>query len=220
MKYLIEYKNKSKEYFFFERAEMLQFLPKEADRILDVGCGAGSFGLLIKKSFPKKEVWGIEPDLASFQIASTRLDNTINSLFNNEVLEKIGKQKFDLIFFNDVLEHMLDPQDALLLCKKILNQGGFIVASIPNFLFIENLHELIVKKDWEYKDAGILDKTHLRFFTRKSMIRLFSENGYEVLQVEGINTIKNRYLRMINFFSIKQYTEFAFQQFVLVSKIK
>ena len=76
---------------------------------------------------------------------------------------------FDVVIFNDVLEHFENPWAVLENVKTKLNASGVVVASIPNVAYITNLVELILKKDWRYKpEGGILDKTHLRFFTKKS----------------------------------------------------
>ena len=86
---------------------------------------------------------------------------------------------------------MSDYEDFLNSIKnKLINDGSFI-ASIPNVRYLKNLFELLVKKDWEYKNGGILDKTHLRFFTKKSIVRTINENGFLVELIFGINPFGN-----------------------------
>ena len=92
---------------------------------------------------------------------------------------------------NDVLEHMFYPKDNLKLLHAKLNSNGKIVASIPNFRYIKNLFQIVVKGKWNYTDSGILDYTHFRFFTQKSILSLFQDSGYEVAVIKGINKTKS-----------------------------
>src|ERR1019366_10679707 len=96
-------------------------------RVLDVGCGAGAFGGALKKKFGC-EIWGVEPDLKSCGKAATRLDRAVHGRFDDKLGLPPGY--FDCIFFNDVLEHMVDPAAALRLAQKFLAPDGKIVASI------------------------------------------------------------------------------------------
>lgn len=86
---------------------------------------------------------------------------------------------------------MPDHDKFLIEIKKKLNNKGVIVGSIPNVRYIKNLRDLIFKKDWKYKNAGLLDKTHLRWFTEKSLKRNFSQINYTIERFYGINSILN-----------------------------
>jgi hypothetical protein len=68
-----------------------------------------------------------------------------------------------------------------------MTEGSFLVGSIPNVRYIYNLQGLIFRKDWEYGSEGVLDSTHLRFFTLKSLRRTFLENNFHIECLEGIN---------------------------------
>lgn len=87
---------------------------------------------------------------------------------------------------NDVIEHMVDHDEFLQSVKKNLKKDAYLVGSIPNVRYIANLFEILIKKDWEYKNEGILDETHLRFFTEKSLKRTIKENGFAIEQFQGI----------------------------------
>ncbi len=202
-------------YFDLERRELLKFLPDTIEIMLDVGCGEGKFGALVKR---KKNclVYGIEPDFEAFQVANNNLDHVENGFFETSV-KKINL-KFDLIVFNDVLEHMVDPWNTLKLARGYLKPGGQVQISLPNFLHFYNIVKILKTKDWEYTSQGILDRTHLRFFTKKSIERFLSEAGYNIDLIEGINPIKSRGFSLINFFSLGYYHEMKFTQFVVVAK--
>jgi 2-polyprenyl-3-methyl-5-hydroxy-6-metoxy-1,4-benzoquinol methylase len=182
-----EYALKPQEYYEQSRPEMVEFVPKYCKRVLDVGCSAGGFGALLKEAIPGCEVWGAEPDPIASQLASSKLDHVIRSTFPPEDIEQLS-HGFDAICFNDVLEHMISPEATLDACKRLLNSGGVVVASIPNILFFYQISEILIKQDWLYVDSGILDRTHLRFFTKKSIIRLFESSGYQIIRMEGINS--------------------------------
>jgi 2-polyprenyl-3-methyl-5-hydroxy-6-metoxy-1,4-benzoquinol methylase len=209
------YDQKDISYYSHTRTELLKYLPKDFKTVLDVGCAGGNFGQMLKELY-NCEVWGIEPDEHSANIASTKLNKVINSQFN-ERIEISPEKKFDCIFFNDVLEHLAEPDEALLIASKFLAPGGSIIASIPNIRFYPAMISLIRHKDFKYLDAGVMDKTHLRFFTRKSMIRLFDETGYKIQTIEGINRHKFRYLEILNFFLLKSVDDMHFPQYAIVA---
>jgi SAM-dependent methyltransferase len=178
------YAEKQADYFECVRPEMLKLFPAGANRILDIGCGSGVFGQSLKKTFGC-EVWGVEPDLKSSEKATARLDHVVHGYFD----EKTGLPSgyFDCIFFNDVLEHMIDPAFALRLSKIFLAPAGKIVASIPNIAHFPTVWRLVARGQWEYTERGTLDRTHLRFFTRQSIRRLFEDAGFLIKLLEGIN---------------------------------
>ncbi len=125
----------TKKYYSNTREEMLKFVPKSAKRILEVGCANGSFGAkFIERQ--NAEVWGIEPVSASAKQAESVLFKVINKLFSIDI--NVPKNYFDCIIFNDVIEHLIDPWEALKVSKIFLNDkpSSIVVASIPNFRFI------------------------------------------------------------------------------------
>lgn len=187
----MDYKEKDFSYFQNERPEMLPFIPGEAKKLLEVGCGNGAFGRLIKEK-RECEYWGIEPDKKAAKIAEENLDKIFAAVFD-EALD-LPAHYFDCIIFNDVLEHLYNPWKVIRDCKKLLAESGCIVASIPNFFYLPNLKELYKTREIRYKESGILDFTHLRFFTKKSIKALFEENGYEISTIEGLSPCKPRKL--------------------------
>jgi SAM-dependent methyltransferase len=172
------------EYEDVERKPLLKLVPPNAERILDIGCNRGGFGRSIK-AMRKAEVWGVEPDQDAAAAARQCLDHVIADFFRPE--NDIPDSYFDLITFNDSLEHMADPAQALELCNRKLRGKGKIHCCVPNMRHIDNLEHLVFEKDWRYEDHGIRDRTHLRFFTEKSIVRLFQNTGYRVVETLGIN---------------------------------
>jgi 2-polyprenyl-3-methyl-5-hydroxy-6-metoxy-1,4-benzoquinol methylase len=200
------------------RSEMLAFIPSGSNRILDVGCHMGAFGASIKASL-KAEVWGVEPNAETAAIAKLALDHVIVGLFSDEI--QLPDRYFDVITFNDVLEHMPDPWSALKLAERKLAPDGSIVVSIPNLRNIENLLHILKDSDFKYEPNGIRDKTHLRFFTKKSVHRLFEESGLAVVNVQGINEDwwRQSLLRRVAFRLFRKYLEDTkYMQFAVVAK--
>lgn len=178
------YTSKHTGYFECTRPELLPFVPESARKILDVGCGAAGFSGTLK-TLRKAEVWGVELNESASEIARGRLDKVFHASFGPEL--DLPVNYFDCITFNDVLEHMVDPMAALQLALPLLCENGVVVASIPNIGHFPTLWRLIIRGEWDYKESGILDKTHLRFFTRSSIKKLFYQAGFGVRKIEGIN---------------------------------
>ena len=210
---------KELEYFTYPRKEMLKFIPSSCKTLLDIGCGAGLFGEQVKKNIDA-EVWGIDPNQSVREIAVRNLDHFINDFFTDKI--NLPKKYFDVIVFNDSLEHFSDPFPPLEFCHSLLNKEGVIICSIPNIRYIENLKHLLIEMDWKYENSGIRDKTHLRFFTKKSIIRMFNDFNYKIISLDGIN---KRYwwwdckrFMLIRFFIGKWILDMNYLQFVVVAK--
>ena len=200
------------------RPEILQFLPEKSDRILDVGCGIGQFANYIKKE-KNAEVWGIEYDKDKGEEAK----NVIDKVFIGDASEEIHNVKdnyFDLICFNDVLEHLYDPYTVLEVTKKKLANNALVFASIPSIRYFRALLEIIVKKELQYTDFGTFDRTHVRFFTKKSMIRMFEDAGYEILKIKGINKSKSFRPTLLKIFTFGKLDDSQYLQYGILARVK
>ncbi len=168
----------SSEYFTGNRKDLLSMLPGGCNRVLDVGCGFGGFGRSLREA-GVNEVYGVEinPD------ASEHLKKNYKEFWIGDV-EKVeipsDTDLFDCIVFADVLEHLRDPWGTLLKYKQWLRPGGCVIASIPNVRNIALLYNLVVRGSWHYEDSGLLDRTHLRFFTRKEIVDMFDTSGLQI----------------------------------------
>ena len=204
-------------YFHNQRAEMLKYIPQNATRILEVGCGEGAFSSLLKRS--DRELWGIEMNEDAAQKATEVCTFVLVGDFNT-IYDQLPKNHFDCVIFNDVLEHIYAPWDTINLVKSLLTQNGVLVSSIPNFRYIDNLiTEILFRKDFRYKpEGGILDDTHIRFFTSKSMCRMFVEQGYDVLINEGINPCKSWKEKLFINLTFGFLKDARFKQFATVAK--
>lgn len=218
------YEQKSPEYFQNVRPEMHSFVPVHCRRLLDVGCAEGAFGESLKRA-RQVEVWGVEPTRTAAAVAMTKLDKVIVGVFGPE--NALPQRTFDCITFNDVLEHMPTPEAALRYAKDLLAPGGVVVASIPNVRYFATVRDLLIHARWEYADAGILDKTHLRFFTGPSIVNMFEREGFQIENMCGINGYSGpkgirralwRALRLIDSLVLKKLEDMTFVQFAVVAR--
>jgi 2-polyprenyl-3-methyl-5-hydroxy-6-metoxy-1,4-benzoquinol methylase len=212
----------SDDYFRVERREMLPFVPAQRAHALEIGCGEGRF---IAALSGVEEGWGIEPSQAA-AVAERRLTRVLRATFDDAERE-LPLSHFDVVICNDVIEHLPDYSSFLSRIGKYLAPGGMIVGSIPNVRFYTNMFQYMLEKDWYYTDWGILDRTHLAFFTEKSLRRTLEHHGYKVVQLAGINKdyrpsgsarnwayfVGARVLAAVTFgyFADIRYPQFAFQ---------
>jgi SAM-dependent methyltransferase len=135
-------------------------------------------------------VAGIEPTAAAL-VAKTRLDDAVQGYFPADLPSTWAP--FDVICFNDVLEHIPDPWSVLRATHAWLAPGGQVIASIPNVRFLDVLVDLVVRGKWTYMPTGVLDQTHLRFFTRASLEPLFHDAGYALDLVRATHFTESKY---------------------------
>lgn len=172
-------------YFAQSRPEVARFLPAACKNVLEIGCGQGRFAkhLSVRQSY-----WGVEPDPEAARVARTTLNHVIDGTFDS-AYSSLPSGFFDLVICNDVIEHMPDHERFFDDIRTRMTRDGVIVGSIPNVRFLPHLIELVLHKDWDYGDAGILDRTHLRFFTARSFLRTVQDHGFAVEAFAGINSI-------------------------------
>ena len=204
-------------YFKANRHEMLAFIPDKAKRILEVGCGEGAFCRSLKRA--DREIWGVEINETAAKKAIDVFSTVLNGDFNT-VYDQIPQHYFDCIIFNDVLEHIYSPWDTIKMVKSLLSSDGVLVTSIPNFRFMSNLIiEILYHGEFQYREeGGILDDTHVRFFTSKSIRRMFKEQGYEILIHKGINPDTRLKAKLFNLFTFGFFKDTLYKQFATVAK--
>jgi 2-polyprenyl-3-methyl-5-hydroxy-6-metoxy-1,4-benzoquinol methylase len=211
---ITDLKHKPDGYYDYDAAPMLNYIPPAVRRVLEFGCAKGNFSALIKQRFGA-DCWGVEICREAARMASQKLDRVICG-DATESLPQLPNHYFDCIVFNDVLEHLVDPFSLLIAVKEKLTENGVVVASIPNVRYWKNLKKLVLHGRWDYEDAGILDKTHLRFFTYKSLVTIFAQLEYEVCRIEGMRPTSSRSFRRWNFLSFNRLWDARYMQFACV----
>jgi len=202
-------------YYGMARYEVAAFIPQNIRTILDIGCGQGAFLKLVKDQLGA-ETWGIEMVIEVAEKAKNNADHILEGKVE-DVLNLIPDAYFDCITLNDVLEHLIEPTEVLKMIKPKLSAKGVIIASIPNVWICSNLYELLIKRDWEYKEFGILDSTHLRFFTKISMKRMFEKAGYKLIKQKGINNVTSWKFKLFNLLTLGAFNDSKYTQFVCIA---
>ena len=168
-------------YYSCKREDVLSLLDlRNGIKVLDVGCGYGAAGQLLKTKC-KAEVHGIEINPRAAVKARIHYDSVINGNIEQDEFS-FEANYFDFIICADVLEHLSDPWGALRRLKDYLKNDGLLAASIPNIRNADVLTQLL-DGSFDYQEYGVLDDTHLRFFTYRSSIRLFERCGFKVVNI-------------------------------------
>jgi 2-polyprenyl-3-methyl-5-hydroxy-6-metoxy-1,4-benzoquinol methylase len=183
------YWNKDEGYSSNIRWDIIQLIPAGNHKILEVGCGAGHTLKKLKELGKAKETVGIEIN----EQVTRELSHTLDRLYVGDV-ETVDlpptENCFDYILFGDVLEHLIDPRGVLHSYKSLLRYDGYIIASIPNIKHYSVLLRLIFFDEFQYTDAGILDRSHLRFFTKKEILKMFTDEKFEVVDLIPVDGSK------------------------------
>jgi SAM-dependent methyltransferase len=177
------------DYFCLNRSDVAALVPADCRTILEIGSGFGALGRTLTAR-QHCTVDGVEINPA----ASKHLEGHYRRFWIGDV-ERIelegAMQEYDCLLFPDVLEHLVDPWTALGRFSRYVKSGGIVVASIPNVRNLALLYRLIVQGLWQYEESGLLDRGHLRFFTRSSIAELFSCSA---LTIETWQMNRDRYI--------------------------
>ena len=209
------YKNKEKEYFSRVRLDIINEIPCYGKKlkVLEVGCGLGSTLIELKKRGIAEYVAGI--DIVELN-QKTVLDNFVCGDVEKIEMLPYPENFFDIIICADVLEHLKDPWTTVKKLKKHLKEKGYFISSIPNIREYTVIGKIVFKGSFEYQEEGILDKTHLRFFCKKDMIKLFKEAGLEIEKVKpNFPTLQRYWLSKLTF---KRLEEFLAVQYIILAK--
>lgn len=152
--------------------------------VLEIGCGIGATLLEIKNIYKNSSVYGIEISESAGTLAKNTGDVLIADI--EKVQLNYNKNFFDYIILGDVLEHLVNPWKIVNELKRYLKKDGSLISSIPNIMHVSVLRNL-VQGNFTYTDSGILDRTHLRFFTLNEIIRMFNDSKYII---DSINATK------------------------------
>jgi len=170
---------KDEKYYSFAKTELINLLPSVRGRFLEIGCGEGAT-LEYVKTLGASYVVGVDICADAIEAAARRgLNVAIAADIEKDELPFSDKE-FDCIIMADVLEHLVNPWETLKRIAACVKDDGYVLLSIPNGRYYRVLGDLIFRGEWTYKDSGILDSTHLRFFTLKEIKKLLEHAGLEI----------------------------------------
>ncbi|HEX6138364.1 MAG TPA: class I SAM-dependent methyltransferase [Casimicrobiaceae bacterium] len=168
------------------RVEIMSFLTEPPGTVLDIGCGGGATGRLVKEKFPGTRVVGIEMNPHAAAHARRVLDHVVCAAIDDvEPARDLPGETIATVLLLDVLEHLYDPWRALVRIRGWLAPGTRVIASVPNIRNLATLNDLAGGR-FDYEPNGVLDITHVRFFTRGTLQDLFQQTGYDVERLEPL----------------------------------
>lgn len=179
------YDEKPQSYFARARKEILPLLPNRAERVLEIGCGSGATLAWLKEIGVAGHTTGIELAEHMADLAIDNVDCLVTGDAETLLNHDASASTYDLVLCLDVLEHLIDPWSMMQKIAMVLKPGGIVVSSIPNVRHFSVLMPLLFKSRWTYVDEGILDRTHLRFFTKESALGLMNTGGLSVFETKS-----------------------------------
>jgi SAM-dependent methyltransferase len=197
-------------YFSHVRSEIEPLLPQTARRVLDVGCGEGATLGWLRRRWPSAILAGVDRD----EGCVSRLAQVADLALQHDLETPLPElEPFDLILALDVLEHLREPAIVLGRLTGLLAPGGRIIVSLPNVAHHSVIRGLL-RRRFDYADAGILDRTHLRFFTERSALALMRDAGLSVEQ--GMTSgFSRRKPRRANKLTLGLFRHYLTEQYIM-----
>jgi 2-polyprenyl-3-methyl-5-hydroxy-6-metoxy-1,4-benzoquinol methylase len=201
-------------YYNQEKPALIPLIADGPHRVLDLGCGAGMLGRALYAKGKAAAVIGVEIYPAAAQEAAKHYQHVHQG--DLESLELDYQNYFDYVICGDILEHLKDPYAQVRRISQWLKKGGRVVASLPNIRNWKIIFDLVIHGQWEYADSGILDHTHLRFFTRKTSRKLFEDANLRVEHHQML--IRGPKKELANWLTLGTLQEFLGRQVIIVAR--
>jgi len=203
--------SRSPSYYAGVRHDVVSLLPGGIKSVLEVGCAAGGTGRLLR-SLGVEMLIGIELDPVYAAIAKEHYSDVFVGDAEQLDTSQVTGLSLDCIIYSDVLEHFRDPWTVLRRHVGYLRPGGYVAASIPNIRYYKAVRDLVFRDKWEYSEAGILDRGHLRFFTWRSIEDLFHRAGLRIVKLQynrrgsfPLKLLNKIFMNRLSPFLVKQY---------------
>ncbi len=208
---------RDEQYFHFKRTNLVDMLPSVKGKVLDIGCAAGGTLEYLKSKGASYAV-GIDIDKEAISIAEKK---NLDLVFAGNVEKDkmpFPEKEFDCIIMADILEHLYNPWEILKKMTSYLKDDGYMLLSIPNIKHYSILARLVLYDEWSYCEAGILDNTHIRFFTMKETKRMLDGAGLKIVTVKDVTSTKGKmkFLNTILFNKLRSFI--SSQYYILASK--
>ena len=178
-------------YYANTREDIVEALPRPIGSVLDIGCGSGGVGTLLRRAGATR-LTGVEvmPDQA--ELARAHYDEVIAAGIEDALEQLEGP--FDTILCLDVLEHLVDPERVLTELHRVAASGARLQVSLPNARHVSLMKDLVFKGTFGYTDWGHRDRTHLRWFTRRDIVEAMERTGWPVERVSHPRLNRSRRL--------------------------
>lgn len=172
-------------YYQYVRREIEPLVPNDVNSILEIGCGAGATMAWLRSIRPIRYAAGIELFPEAAEIARKTFD-TVEVADVAAARCEFAEDQFDAVMALDVLEHLPNPAATVHQLRSKIKPGGYFIASVPNVAHYSVSIPLLFRGAWDYQDDGLLDRTHLHFFTQKSANALFTDAGFAVAKTNTV----------------------------------
>jgi 2-polyprenyl-3-methyl-5-hydroxy-6-metoxy-1,4-benzoquinol methylase len=196
--------------------DVLRGLGTISGRLLDVGCGEGSWAPRLRQA-GASELVALDPSPGAIARAAELYDTAVIGTIEGTELADLGGRPFDAIVVADVLEHLVDPWAALRTLRAWAAPGALLAVSVPNLRFYRLLGNLLFRGEFEYERYGVRDWTHLRWFTRRSLGRMLGAAGWEPQRWISTQSAKGLLLGKL---SDALANDFLRQQLVVVARAR
>lgn len=208
------------EYYSVVRKEVMDLLPPKARKVLDVGCGYGVTSAHLKRIGRAEHTFGVEFEPTAAAEARKQLDKVWQWDLNAErtIPPELKQEQFDLVLCLHVLEHLMDPWSILRQLHEVMAPGGRLVAAVPNIRHFRTLFPLFFRGEFDYVDAGTMDRGHIRFFTKKSFTTLLEKSGFRVLHVADQGRDPGTKARAFDRLTLGCFREFLDYQYMIAAE--
>lgn len=215
-----DYTEKEEVYFDSARMDIIAILPDQINKVLEVGAGTGATLGYIRDKWNVTKTVAIEPFASAAKLAEKHVDLVLNKAVEDVGVGDLGDAPFDLILCLDVLEHLKDPWSEVEKLTQLLSPGGKMIASLPNVNHFSVILPLIFKNEWTLTDAGILDRTHLRFFVKTTAVELMASPDLELVDICTNLPWRGGLTPIINRLTLRLFERFFAQQYIITVQKK
>lgn len=211
------YVDKAQDYFAHTRRDLIRMIPEvPTQKVLEVGCGRGHTLMALKQRGCAAETVGVE----LFPLTRTEeeirgVDRYIVGNIETDEL-KLPQNYFDIVICGDVLEHLNDPWAVVAKLQSLLRKDGLLIASVPNVREVRTLYNVVIRGDFAYMDAGILDRTHLRFFCKRNILALLTVAGGTVESVSSDLATRSNWRAKLHRWTFGLLEQFLVTQYLVV----
>jgi O-antigen biosynthesis protein len=201
-------------YYNHDRPSIVAMISPGPNIILDLGCGAGAVGRKLREVGKAAEIVGVE----LFESAAQEAARHYTEVHSGDIEEMSlpYSKRFDYVVCGDILEHLKDPYSVVKRIHGWLKDDGRFICSLPNVRYWRVLTDLVFRGAWDYSDAGIMDRTHLRFFTRRSCFKMLGDAGFVIERCRMPNSAR-RYI-VLNAVTFGVFGEFLGTQIIVSAK--
>lgn len=203
------------DYYRWVRYAIQPLLPEQCTRILEIGAGAGATLRWLKMLYPDAETTAVEINPALLDELKLNADVAIIGSVDQIIAQL---KTYDLILLLDVLEHLPDPTETLRGLVKLLNPDGRVIVSVPNLAHLSVSIPLLFRRRFEYQQAGILDRTHLKFFVEGTAVKLLNDANLNVTKAL-ISGIQGRKAKIFDFLTFGLLRHYAAKQYMMLGQL-